>query len=48
MTHNVLRTFAGQTRAPVLLTNVNTFTSGDWGEVYGSQGYWIADALGAI
>ncbi len=42
MTHNVLLRFSGKTNAPVILTNVDTITSGNWTNLYGADGYWIA------
>ena len=42
MTHNVLRTFSGRTNVPVILLNVDTTTSGNWTNLYGSEGYLIA------
>src|SRR2546426_2529111 len=42
MTHNVMRKFAGQETALVILTNVDSVTSGNWTSLYGTN-YWIAD-----
>ncbi len=43
MTHNLLRTFSGKPTSPVIFTNADSITSGNWTNVYGSSGYWIAD-----
>ena len=42
MTHNILRTFSGASRVPVIFTNADTTTSGNWSAVYRSDVYMIA------
>ncbi len=42
ITHNVLRTFSGRTTAPVIFTNADAITSGNWPASYGTN-YLIAN-----
>ena len=44
LTHNVLRKFSGQETAPIVFTNLDATTSGNWNGVYGSQGHLIANS----
>ena len=44
MARNVLRTFSGRATAPAIFANADSITSGNWTNLYGAAGYWIANS----
>jgi len=44
LTHNVFRTFSGRGTLPLIFTNLDSVTSGNWSGHYGAAGFVIADS----